>query len=405
MTAGLENPDIIIGIGQILGIITSVVTIVIVYVIERKALIGWRKILWSALLLLWIGIILIILALILLFTFEYSNLLSISGIFFWILGILLFMGIFYQMCFLETIPFSKPDDIYFDELESRFKADCIDSAIEQAKKEKKKFHFPVILAADEGWQPWIIGLDLANDAFEQEAGVVYFTFTRPASMIFKQLHIKSKQNKGTIGANLIIIDCFTPIEKPVRIFLLYRKCIKYIFSAFQFKNKTDDLEKCILSADPRNPDELNEKYDRALEHLSKNKTDDLEKGMLFADPRNPHELNKKYNRALEHLHKNKKIKKLVVIYDSLSEFLLFSDMELAIQYLRHNMVWEEKNNVNSLYIVRLNTLEKSLEEYILWFADVVIYFKTENQMPLMRIRGLFKGPRNYAIEYNYKFIF
>lgn len=371
MTAGLENPDIIIGIGQILGIITSVVTIVIVYVIERKALIGWRKILWSALLLLWIGIILIILALILLFTFEYSNLLSISGIFFWILGILLFMGIFYQMCFLETIPFSKPDDIYFDELESRFKADCIDSAIEQAKKEKKKFHFPVILAADEGWQPWIIGLDLANDAFEQEAGVVYFTFTRPASMIFKQLHIKSKQNKGTIGANLIIIDCFTPIEKPVRIFLLYRKCIKYIFSAFQFKNKTDDLEKCILSADPRNPDELN----------------------------------KKYNRALEHLHKNKKIKKLVVIYDSLSEFLLFSDMELAIQYLRHNMVWEEKNNVNSLYIVRLNTLEKSLEEYILWFADVVIYFKTENQMPLMRIRGLFKGPRNYAIEYNYKFIF
>lgn len=357
MTAGLENPDIIIGIGQILGIITSVVTIVIVYVIERKALIGWRKNLWYALLLLWIGIILIILVLISRIPFEYSNILAIIGIGFWIFGIIIFIRIFHQMCFLETIPFSKTDDISFEKLESRFRADCIDSVIEQAKKEDMDLHFPVILAADEGWRPWNIGLNFANDALEKEAGVIFFTFTRPASTIFYQLENNSEKFKGTteimpdyikMGENLIIIDCFTPIT---------------------FKNKKDELEK----------------------------------GILFADPRNPHELNKKYDRALEHLHKNKK--ELVVIYDSLSEFLFFSDMELATQYLRHNMIWEEKNNVNSLYIVRLNTLEKSLEEYILWFANVVIYLKTENQMPLMRIRGLFKGPRNYAIEYNYKFIF
>ena len=357
MTAGLENPDIIIGIGQILGIIASVVTIVIVYVIERKALIGWRKNLWYALALLWIGIILIIFVLISRFPFEYSNILAIIGIGFWIFGIIIFIRIFHQMCFLETIPFSKPDDIHFDELESRFKADCIDSVIEQAKNEGEKFHFPVILAADEGWRPWVIGLNLANDALEKDAGVIYFTFTRPDSKILDQLDDNFKKFKETSEIppeyiksreNLIIIDCFTPIA---------------------FKNKKDDLEK----------------------------------GVFFADPRNPHELNKKYNRALEHLHKNKNKKELVVIYDSLSEFLFFSDLELATQYLRHNMVWEEKNNVNSLYIVRLNTLEKSLEEYILWFADAVIYLKTENQMPLMRIRGLFKGPRNYAIEYNYKF--
>lgn len=352
MTAGLENPDIIIGIGQILGIITSVVTIVIVYVIERKALIGWRKNLWYALSLLWIGIILIILVLISRFPFEYSNILSIIGIVFWIFGIIIFIRIFHQMCFLETIPFSKTDDISFEKLESRFRADCIDSVIEQAKKEDIDLHFPVILAADEGWRPWNIGLNFANDALEKEAGVIFFTFTRPDSTILNQLENNSEKFKGTIGENLIIIDCFTPIA---------------------LKNKKNDLK------------------------------DDLEKGILFADPRNPHELNKKYERALEHLHKNKN--ELVVIYDSLSEFLFFSDMELATQYLRHNMVWEEEHNVNSLYIVRLNTLEKSLEEYILWFANVVIYLKTENQMPLMRIRGLFKGPRNYAIEYNYKFIF
>jgi hypothetical protein len=211
------------------------------------------------------------------------------------------------------------------------------------------------LAVDEGWRPWNIGLNLTNDAFQKEAAVIYFTFTRPASMIYDQLKENFVKFEGTTenmsyhikkGENLIIIDCFTPIA-------------------------------------------------------IKSKKDKLKKGILFADPRNPHQINEKYKQALKHLHKNKK--KLVVIYDSISEFLFFSDIELATQLLRNNIIWEEEKNINSLYIVRLNTLEKSLEEYILWFANVVIYLKTENQMPLMRIRGLFKGPRNYDIGYNYKF--
>ena len=355
MTTGLENLDIIINIGQILGLITSVVTVLIIYVIERKALIGWRKSLWYALMLLWIGIIFIIIDLILRFLFEYPNLLAIIGIIFWILGIIIFIKIFHQMCSLETIPFSNIDDISkFNKFEPCFRVECIDSVIEHAKKYDIDLHFPVILAVDEGWRPWIIGLNFANDALERKAGVIFFTFTRPALKIWDQLEnnsLKFKRTKETITKyiemreNLIIIDCFTPI---------------------------------------------------AL----KSEMDDLEKGVLFADPRNPHELNKKYERALKHIHKNEN--GVVVIYDSLSEFLFFSDLELATQCLRHNMVLEEKKNINSLYIVRLNTLEKSLEEYILWFANVVIYFKTENKKPLMRIRGLFKDPRNYDIDYNYK---
>lgn len=356
MIASLENPDIIIGIGQILGIITSVVTVLIIYVIERKALIGWRRSLWYALMLLWIGILLIIIDLILPFLFEYINL-AIIGIIFWILGIIIFISIFYKMCSLETNPFSNIDNIpkFNNKFEPRFKVECIDSVIEHAKKHDIDLHFPVILAVDEGWRPWIIGQNFANYALENKADVIFFTFTRPALKIWDQLEnnsIKFKRTKETIDdyikmrENLIIIDCFTPI---------------------------------------------------AL----KSEIDDLENGVLFADPRNPHELNKKYERALKRFHKNKN--GLVVIYDSLSEFLFFSDLELATQCLRHNMVLEEKKNINSLYIVRLNTLEKSLEEYILWFANTVIYLKTENKKPLMRIRGLFKDPRNYDIQYNYKF--
>ena len=354
MIASLENPDIIIGIGQILGIITSVVTIVIVYVIERKALIRWRINLWYALMLVWSGIVFIIIDLILQFLFEYPHFVAIFGVLLWIIGIIIFIYIFYKMCSLDTIPFSKTNNISFDKFESRFRADCIDLVIEHAKKDGIFFHFPMILAADEGWQPWNIGLNLTNDALEKEAAVIFFTFTRPASMICGQLKNNFKKFESAaeimsdnikMGENLIIIDCFTPIA-------------------------------------------------------IKSKKDKLKKGVLFADPRNPHQLNKKYNRALKHLHKNKN--KLVVIYDSISEFLFFSDIELATQFLRNNIVWEEEQNINSLYIVRLNTLEKSLEEYILWFANVVIYLKTENQMPLMKIRGLFKDPRNYDIQYNYK---
>ena len=355
MTTGLEYLDIIINIGQILGITTSVVTVSIIYVIERKALIEHRKFLWYALLLLWSGIFLIIIDLILRFLFEYINAFAIVGIIYWLVGIIIFMRIFHQMCYLETITFSNIDDISeFNKFEPRFRVECIDSVIEQAKKYDIDLHFPVILAADEGWRPWNIGLNLANDALEKEAAVIFFTFTRPASMICDQLKNNFEKFESTteimsdnikMGENLIIIDCFTPIA-------------------------------------------------------IKSKKDKLKKGVLFADPRNPHQLNKKYNRALKHLHKNKN--KLVVIYDSISEFLFFSDIELATQFLRNNIVWEEEQNINSLYIVRLNTLEKSLEEYILWFANVVIYLKTENQMPLMKIRGLFKDPRNYDIQYNYK---
>ena len=70
---------------------------------------------------------------------------------------------------------------------------------------------------------------------------------------------------------------------------------------------------------------------------------------LCADSNNPHNLNQNYERALKILSK-KGCKSIRVAYDAISDFLTFTDAQLAAQYLRHNMGWEERNHVESLYL-------------------------------------------------------
>jgi hypothetical protein len=345
--SGIES-DVVIGIGEILGIITSVVTIVITYVIERKALVRWRNGLWWALLLHWIGIISIIVGLVISAGYD-GTYFVLAGVIIWIFGIMYLIIIFQQICNLETIQFSKPDlsnlpDGKFGDFEISFGAECIDLAIKIAKeKENRKLRFPLILAADESWRPWNISQNFTREALKKGASVIYFTFTRPASQIYIQLAGElTGEAKRDFLKNLIIIDCFTPL---------------------------------------------------ALE----NKKDDRVNGIFYADPRNPHEMNKKYDYALS----CSQSKKMCAVYDALSDFLFFTDKEIATQYLRHNMIWEEKSNVYSLYIFRLGTLEELLEQYVLWFANTVISLETEDKKPVMKIRGLLRDPQRYdKINYN-----
>jgi hypothetical protein len=130
------------------------------------------------------------------------------------------------------------------------------------------------------------------------------------------------------------------------------------------------------------------------------KRDRFANGYTFVDPRNPHDLNKRYEKALVSLSK-RKCESVCVVYDALSDFLCFTDEQIAIQYLRHNMYWEEEKNVSSIYLFRQNTVQnKFLEEYIIWFAKAVFYFEVKGKKPCFRIRGLFKGPKSYKIDYD-----
>lgn len=368
---GIESATVI-GIGEILGIITSVVSIVITYVIERKALVRWRMGLWWALLFLWIGIIFIIIGLVSpVFSSYDGTLLVLFGVIVWIIGIMRLIILFRHICLLETIPFSKPnlsnlENCKFDKFESCFREESLDSAIKEAKKrENGELYFPVILAADESWRPWIIAQKFTKDALEKGAGVIYFTFTRPASQIKNQLGV---DNKIINSKNLIFIDCMTKLS---------------------VNNKKDEPANGIFYADPRNPHDMNEKYKNALSFL------------LYTTK--PKYIPEKFFNFFPKIFNYKcpsQCKRMCVVYDALSDFLFFTDKEIATQYLRHNMNWEEEKNVHSLYIFRLGTLEKLLEEYILWFANTVISLETEDEKPMMKIRGLFRGPKLYKINYD-----
>lgn len=324
----------ITGIGGIFGFITSFLSIVVSQANDRKALVRWRKNLWLSMLGLWIGVILIVLDLIEpISVWIFQNLGTKLGVIAWVLGLGLLMRIFLQISRLETISFNKPAVKFSPDFCPRFGFDCLDSTIKQAQAENPGIWiYPLILAADETWRPWRIAERFRNNAITENAGVIWFHFARPPS-------------RNRIERNLIDIDCFSP-----------------------FTNQG-------------------------------NTKDDLENGILFADPRNPHDLNEKYEKALKKLNE---YEKLCVVYDALSDFLYFSDTEIAAQYLRHNMDWEEKNNVRSLYIFRTQTLKPDLEQYILWFSNAVITLMTEEKTkePVMLTRGLFRDPRSYRIDYD-----
>ncbi|MDF0590981.1 hypothetical protein [Candidatus Methanocrinis natronophilus] len=321
--------SVITGIGGIFGFITSFLSVVITKTYSRKALFRWRVYLWYCMLGLWIGVILIILDLIKPISIHsYLNLGTKFGILAWVLGLSGLMWIFFRIARLETIIFNKPS-VNFQKKFIEFGGECIDRVIKQPFQNQKPV-YPIILAADESWRPWRIAEKFSENALNKGSGIIWFWFARPPHNITK-------------NPNRVDIDCFSAFAERI------------------FK-------------------------------------DDIRNGILYADPRNPHEMNKKYEEAIEHL---KKSKCLCVIYDALSDFLYFSDEEIAAQYLRHNMFWEEKNHINSLYIFRTGTLKQELEGYILWFANSVITLTTDKQdNPIMKTRGLFNDPRCFKIDYD-----
>ncbi|MCQ1534734.1 hypothetical protein FTO70_03310 [Methanosarcina sp. KYL-1] len=372
---------------DLVELITSILTLLIAFVLGRQAFVRWRKDLSTCLIFLWFSSILIHLKLIL--NLDVAAIFFIIGLITWVIVFFVVVRIFYNVLNLELIQFSKRDGLEFhDFIKDSFGSDCIDAAINEANDEsekgwpgathnkqpgKKKGLYPLILAADECWRPWSIAQKFVANAIlnNGRTGVIYFTFTRPHEHISDQIINKIKQKNPNFVAsslplnNVVIIDCFTPLslkssENPGSL----KSFINSIFSTNRLRGGT------------------------------------IDKGYLVADPRNPHLLNEFYEKSLLFL-KNKRCESICVVYDALSDFLCFTDEKIAIQYLRHNMFWEEKNKVSSLYILRLNTLQnKFFEEYLLWFANTVFYLEVKDGKPILKTRGLFSEPKCYDIDYN-----
>jgi len=80
----------------------------------------------------------------------------------------------------------------------------------------------------------------------------------------------------------------------------------------------------------------------------------------------------------------------------ISDFLIYSDPQLALQFIKHNMVWEDRMRISSLYIhipgVGQAEGPKTVDQnFLQWSAYCVISFKhkEEPEQDIVTIEGLF----------------
>jgi len=365
-------------------IANSILSIAITYTMQRQSLIRWRLRVYLALVLLWVAILLSF-SEILFFEMPFQividqentlyNPLLKSASIIWIIGISLLLIVLWRIFSLDFIKFGK-SNLSREFHQNKPKLWGTKSLNDIMAQHSDKIYFPIIINANEHIRPWRLlqRFFLSGLTYNQPytPGGIYFTFTRPAHEIYsmlkrryEELVTENQSQPGIIGdikldwKNVVIVDCYT--------------------------KKTEKYEKT------KNNEKIKE---------SKMK-------ILYADSNNPHNLNKNYEKALKRL-KKKNVKNVRVVYDAISDFLKFTDEKLATQYLRHNMGFEQRENIESLYLFKMGTLKKEDEDYFLWFANGVLKLKrkTEGKDEDDYIQAEFRGPfahaRRFKLDFDYK---
>jgi hypothetical protein len=384
--------DKLLSIAGTIGFVNAFLSLAITQSFSRRAFIRWRLHLLVCLCLLWIAVVFILVDVYaIIINPEHIFYFSTLGMIFWITGVFLLLWILFkiflidQLCF--TITCCACD---FEKFETHFwkkEGDntCIDTEIiginnnpkPGEKKDSTKYpYYPIILEADESWRPWEIAGDFAVNALHDGAGVIWFGFARPPqenSVLIRKIKERYPDDLVKFKEKIIHIDCFDPGKN-------------------LNKNANKNLP-CILCKTFSGCGSICERIQYGL-NLSPMGN------ILFADPRNPDEIDRQYSKAVKHLRETLQCTKLCVVYDPVTDFLNFTDIEMASRYLRVAMAWEEQKYIHSLYIMRMGVLDPRLEQYIFWFANTVITLKTKDGNPTMVIRGLDKSPRTYKIDYD-----
>jgi hypothetical protein len=364
----------VIRILTVFVIANSLFSLILPITIKRESLRSKRKNLFVSLACLWISVFLILIEIIrgepyyFMSTPDFLNPLTKVSIIPWTFGVYYLLKTTYSTLTIDNIQFQKKE---FSFKHTNSKQWGIESINKQLLKSKKDFHFPIIVLADETTRPWKILLrfilsGLSNSYNKSIPGAIYFTFTRPASEIKEMLEDEFKRMKEVdpncekiLGGNcnmdnIIFIDCYS----------------------------------------------LNEERELWNGKLK-------ESNLLYANSYDPHDINSKYEIALNRLH-DRKCDNIRVTYDAISDFLTFTDFEIATQYLRHNMGFEQRRKIKSLYLLRSGTMEKEKEQYFLWFANGILQMKavSEHEKELIDVEftGPFREPKKFKLNYDYELL-
>jgi hypothetical protein len=245
----------------------------------------------------------------------------------------------------------------------KFGVSCIDDCLKVAREEtpSRDFRYPVVIVADEQFRPWHILAQYTGTGLQEKEGVVYFAFNRPAANILDLLTNEFHGHDGKLTCplnNLCIIDCHA----------------HWTSSGGDVGEQASNLSflrdrKQLFSADPRDPIEVGARYYTALEKLQ----------------------------ALE-------VPRIRVVYDSISDFLCYSDPQLAVQFLEHNMVWED-NRVAAVYLyirgVPATGFGSQVDQrFMEWHANSKVEFAVDtDNVEWVVVTGLFGEQRGARIDF------
>ncbi len=357
-------------------ITNSLFSLVIPITIKRKALRNRKKDLVFSLFALWVSVFLILLEIIrgepyyLLSFPDFANPFTRFAVIIWGVGVFYLLKTTIATLYVDTIKFQKKDIKFQHNNPKNWGIKLLNDKLSTADKD---IYFPMIVLGDESSRPWKVLLRFVLSAFaskpqnnekvkEKEIGSIYFTFTRLASEIKDKMlipELNKMVDEGLIQSktdvnwkNIIFIDCYT------------LKTERKLWNG----NMKDSP---IYYADSYNPHEINEKYEKALKKL--------------------------FTSNCGHIR---------VVYDAISDFLKFTDFQIATQYLRHNMGFEQRKGIESLYLFRMGTMDKIEEEYFLWFSNGLLRMKQgtnskNGEMLDVEFRGPFSTPQKFKMDYNY----
>jgi hypothetical protein len=391
--------DGLIKIAGVIGFIDAFLSLAITQSFSRKAFIRWRPALLVSLFLLWFAIICILVDIYAgFFDPGWPYYISTFGVLLWILGVIYLLYTFQKIFRIDELCFRITcclrEDEKFKKFPTCFSKDplapvCIDEEISRISagndtKKREIPRYPVVLSADENWRPWEVAADMAVNALAEDAGVIWFWFARPSPLGIPELKIEARLENNVkpeeiprIKDNIVHIDCFDP-----------------------GKNLTRNAHKQCKCTRCKTLTIVGTAWEWIRMHLPGHKGDFPSDNVLYADPRNPDEIDREYARAVHHLFHERGCTRLCVVYDPVTDFLYFTDVEVASRYLRVTMAWEQMKNIHSLYILRPGVLDPMLEQYILWYASTVISLKNEKGKASMEIRGMDRTPISRRVDYS-----
>jgi len=288
-------------------------------------------------------------------------------------------------------PFSEFQDLKATPRSIRqFGVGCVDHYLKLATKEGDRLYFPILVVAEKHFRPWRICLRFAAAGLKDNERVIYFSFNQPPDIIVAQLAQQFAFLKGIDSdwrswwekeenkdsklkfEHLYIVDCCSPwiggragraSQKP---------------SEKDRKSPEKDLlivvqnNRHIFRSDPRDPVALGSNYEKALRKVIRDS----------ASP--PSRLGKPVSRSVS----------VRVVYDSISDLLQYGDPQLTMQLIKHNMVWEDQNRANSLYLYIRDVPRPGLSMpvdigFLRWNAYCEIDFEYQKMHERMSIETLF----------------